>query len=955
MTTSSKTGSGKRRALALLTSDASLGDSYQGALRWGVEQSCARHDVDLLVYVGRTNYTPDGDQHQLYYFIDPERVDAIIFPTGVISSFARVDEILENLRERCPVPMCSVGQYCHGIPNILVDNRNGTARLVEHLVQHHGYRNFIYITGPKGHHESDQRLIGARESLEKHGIPLSQDAVMSGDFSASSGSDAVRRLLETGKKLEVILCANDEMALGALKAATAAGLRCPENVVITGFDDIAGARFSSPPMTTVRQPATRLGSISVDYLMRILDGEESCDTITLPTDLMIRESCGCRPADMLVLPSDASIQEDSIRLPTAEIDRLLALQYDDGGVRKEWSKKLIDAVVDETEGREGVFSKTLDEMLTALPFPHLPLREFQRVISLLARWAEKREKAAAGGCAFQAAWVVVGNHMHRQAAEKQRCNDVLLDEFRMSWEGVATSLNLPVLKLNLLQELPRLGIRDGVISLFESGSRKFLLPWVGLRDGAPVDFPNTPYPSHRVVPEQLPSKTVRQSLTILPLTFGAELIGIAALELPLGIEAYALLREQISSALRAVQIHDDFLAKERLRVKIEEEHRLANERLRSLSLIAGGVAHDLNNVLGPIVGLPDTIELDLRKNPTIAAEIFEDLELLRQAGQRATHTIGDLFLLGRSHETPRTYVSLNHLLSKEAAVLKSPLGRDDIAVEIEVEHSELVIRGSKSHLARAISNLVLNAAKAIDGSGTIRIVARRVQLEKTLAAQTPIPRGVYAVVEVHDDGCGIPEEHLPRIMEPFVSVSHSPGKAGSGLGLAIVRRIVKESQGYIQLKSVLGEGTTFSLYFPLARREATPSVPPSDVIGGRERLLVVDDEMIQLRAARRMLTHLGYHVTTVQSGEAAVGFFEAAKGCEKFDLVIVDMLMPGLDGIETVEQIRQHRPGQKAIIASGYAPEKTSALAAKRHMAWLAKPYSLPDLARVVREVMKQE
>ena len=952
MSSASPTNASRRRTLAFLTSNAGLGDSYQGALRWGVEQACTRHDADLLVYVGRTNWSATGDHHKLYYFLDPNRIDAIVFASGVLASYVRLEEVIENIRKRCPVPICSVGQYCRGIPNILIDNSLGTGRLVDHLVVHHGYRHFACITGPKEHEESAQRLLGTRTSLERHDIRLSPEAVVRGDFSMSSGRDAVNQLLQQGTQFDAIVCGNDDMAFGALDAIKAAGLRCPEDIVIAGFDDAAGARFSTPPLTTVRQPATRLGATAVDFIMRILDDRTAGDTITLPTELIIRESCGCHPGGVR---SHVEWEDESPRRsPIDELSCLLSPLYTDDHVRDEWIAKLVSSVTEEVEGKSGTFCRTLDAMLNALPYPHLPLHEMQWVIARLSQWAETLDRSTEVDRAFQMARVMVGDHMYRRAGEKQLRNDALVDELRISWERFATALSLSVLKTTLLLELPRLGIQNGAVSLFESANHKHLIPWICFLDGTPVVVPTRPYPAELIFPEQMPLSASRRSMTILPLTFEAELFGIAALELPIGLDAYALLREQISTTLRTVQKHEGFLAKERLRVKVEEERRLANERLRSLSVIAGGVAHDLNNVLGPMVALPDTIELDLLDKTDIPEDVFEDLELIRHASQRAAHTIGDLFLLGKPQDTPKTYLSLNHLLSKEADSFRAPPGREEISVKIDIEHRDLVIQGSKSHITRAISNLVINASKAIEREGMIHIVAKQVRLRKTLAGHTPIPRGTYAVVEVRDNGCGIPEEHLPRIMEPFFTASHNPNRTGSGLGLAIVLRIVKESQGHIHVESAPGKGSSFSLYFPLADHQVAPSPPPSEIVGGNERILVVDDETVQLRAAQRILKHLGYDVTTVQSGEAAIGLFENGASVRRFDLVIVDMLMPGLDGIETVERIRQYHPGQRAIIASGYAPEQMSITAAERGMAWLAKPYTLPILAEAVRGALNE-
>jgi CheY-like chemotaxis protein len=153
---------------------------------------------------------------------------------------------------------------------------------------------------------------------------------------------------------------------------------------------------------------------------------------------------------------------------------------------------------------------------------------------------------------------------------------------------------------------------------------------------------------------------------------------------------------------------------------------------------------------------------------------------------------------------------------------------------------------------------------------------------------------------------------------------------------------------------MLNKGTQFSIYFPLSQRKLTPSVPPTDITHGAENILIVDDEAVQLRALHRMLTQLGYKVTSAPSGEAAVELFLHLDDKNTFDLVIIDMLMPGLNGIETIEQLRLHRPDQKAVIASGYAPEKTSVEAKAMGMGWLAKPFTLQVLAGAIREALKK-
>jgi CheY-like chemotaxis protein len=250
-----------------------------------------------------------------------------------------------------------------------------------------------------------------------------------------------------------------------------------------------------------------------------------------------------------------------------------------------------------------------------------------------------------------------------------------------------------------------------------------------------------------------------------------------------------------------------------------------------------------------------------------------------------------------------------------------------------------------------VSNLVLNALDSMGRAGLITIRAHAECLVAGRDGWERIDAGSYAILEVEDTGSGISSEHLPRVLEPFFTTKRSTERSGTGLGLAIVHRIVKDAQGFIDIQTQLGRGTTFSLYFPLALEQViSPYQPPSAALGGDARILVVDDEPVQLRTAQRILRHLGYTVDTAQSGEKAIDMCQALSGAPPYDLLIVDMIMPGgLDGLATVARIRQSLGAQKVLIASGYAPEHLNVAARKRGLPWLAKPYTLASVASAVR------
>jgi CheY-like chemotaxis protein len=219
-----------------------------------------------------------------------------------------------------------------------------------------------------------------------------------------------------------------------------------------------------------------------------------------------------------------------------------------------------------------------------------------------------------------------------------------------------------------------------------------------------------------------------------------------------------------------------------------------------------------------------------------------------------------------------------------------------------------------------------------------------------------IPVGHYAVVTVTDDGCGIDAPDLARIFEPFFSKKRTAESSGSGLGLAIVHGVVREHEGFIDVTSGAGTGTTFSLYFPLARPTQESTAPSVIAPRGPARILIVDDETIQRRTCRRVLAELGHQVDAMESGLRAYQVFRRAAltGKSPYDLVVLDMALgETLDGLQVFELIQRLFPGQRAIVASGHAPNERADLALEKGLVWLVKPYTIEALARAVERVLE--
>jgi CheY-like chemotaxis protein len=250
-------------------------------------------------------------------------------------------------------------------------------------------------------------------------------------------------------------------------------------------------------------------------------------------------------------------------------------------------------------------------------------------------------------------------------------------------------------------------------------------------------------------------------------------------------------------------------------------------------------------------------------------------------------------------------------------------------------------------------NLVANASEAIEGSGTVTISTANRYLDEPLKGYEDVRIGEYAVLSVSDDGSGISAEDLERIFEPFYT-KKVMGRMGTGLGLAVVWNTVQDLKGYINVKSS-EKGTVFELFFPVTREEVTgieEEVPLEDYLGHGEKILVVDDEERQREIASGILTRLGYNAEAVSSGEDAIEYVKA----NPVDLILLDMVMPkGINGRKTYEEIIKIRPGQKAIIASGYAKTKEVDMAQKLGAGkYIKKPYTLAKVGLAVKEELEK-
>ncbi|MBI3299175.1 MAG: response regulator [Elusimicrobia bacterium] len=384
------------------------------------------------------------------------------------------------------------------------------------------------------------------------------------------------------------------------------------------------------------------------------------------------------------------------------------------------------------------------------------------------------------------------------------------------------------------------------------------------------------------------------------------------------------------------------------------ERRLAQEqfqqaqKMESIGKLAGGVAHDFNNILTAIIGYTNFLAGD------VPAETWrEDVEQIRKAAERAAALTRQLLAFSRRQAVQLRLVDLNAEFSELERMLRRTVG-EDIHWEVSLTPGLGCIKADPGQVQQIFMNLIVNARDAMPSGGTLTVRTMRAPvLEPRTAEGAPIPPGDYVAFEVGDTGVGIDEEVKAHIFEPFFTTK--PRGKGTGLGLAVIYGIVKQSGGHIAVESALGAGTTFKIYFPRVEGSAGAGSNAGETEaegprGGTETILLVDDDEAVRRIARRVLQSHGYSVLEAGNGEEAVRLAQSHRRALR--LLLTDMVLPDFNGTELSRRIAALCPEAKVILVSGYLGGDFGNFVLEEHIPFLQKPFGPSALARLVREVL---
>ena len=951
-----------RRTIAVL-SDSFLGE-YQTLIRSSVEAFVEEHDANLHYIVARQLDTPVFSQYATTNESTgepaPAKVDGIIILSGPLSNYCSHGQMAVFCRQFLPVPMCSIGVAIPDIPSIVMKNRCFDL-IVEHLIVVHKKTQFAFLAGPKSNGEAATRRKAFLKTLKKYDIPFDPQLEASGEFLIHKGFEATMQLLSTRLPFEVLVAANDDMAVGALSALNQRGIRVPDDVLVTGFDDMCEARFASPRLTTMRQPVEEISDLAVSVLLRQMNGQ----TVPLLTEveprLIVRQSCGC------ALPGLQETLHVS-EVPPPAVPDALALQLEavlltqvnlTGNVYRGWARDLVRGLLRELDGQSGELCCSMERILTSSAPSTRLIDELNTAITYLREnlpFSEGRIVQTEN--MWHSARIILFNALARRHMNERlallRTNKILV---MRTYENSPLTKSPNRLIEEIVHELLTVGVRNAIVSIFSDTDTDInygtLECIVAIRNAEQVEDARVSYSTRDLIPDFMKMDT-RQSYVFFALSDGKLPLGVLAMDNGGAGSYYEMLSEYLSTNIRLFTLYRDH--QQQLRKEVMERQKAMElqhrQKLESLGVLAGGIAHDFNNMLSVMAGNLDVVHMQLSDGDPY----LEPIQECRNTVKRATGLVQQLLAYSGKGKFSVRRVNLNDVISELQDFLKMAVSKN-VALYYNLHDNLPDVEADVAQLHQIFVNLVLNASEAIEEHGR----SGRIILETTTRhlngpyflstiTREPMPEGRYVIARVADTGGGIDDKMLAQIFDPFYTTK----TGGRGLGLSAVLGIIRTHRGAIRVESTKGAGTLFEIAFP--RLPGMSEIPgavadrPSQLTT-MGTVLIVDDEKSVLKAGSRLLKSLGFSTLEAQNGQQAIQIMEDFP--DVIQCVILDITMPGINGVAAMAEIKKLSPRTPVVLSSGYSEE-----AAYEHYegvqpaAFLKKPYNLESLTRLLQQVL---
>ncbi len=816
-----------------------------GYLWSGVLEVAHKRGANLLGFAGGhldDPYEFNAHSNVLYDLIDKERVDGLIIWASSLASFVGPEAIRTFCDRYRPLPIVSIGMALEGIPSVVLDSYQGMREAIIHLIEVHGRSRLAFIHGPEGHRDAAERYRAYTDVLREYGLPFTPDLVSPPyGWAEQGGVDAIQVLLDQRQaRFDAVVAVNDRLAFGALQALRMRGVHLPDDVALVGFNNEPVCRLVTPPLTTVPLRMYERGGQAARMLLALIEGEPVPELVSLPTRLIVRQSCGC--LDPAAVQAKARDYVEQWPMPDSKVlagmplaaqqepivrDMEQALEAADGV--PQLAGQLLDAFLAELQGgTPGTFLSTLENVLRQVTEVGSNVVAWQRATSemrrhLLPGLLDDPRMLLYAEDLWHQARVVIGERARRAEAYRGWQTRQQADKLHHIGEALTVALDVPELMDILARELPQLGIGRCCLCLYEDphkpdGWARLVLAY-DEAGRVKLEADGWRFPARRLVPDELLSPDKQHSLVITPLYFRREQLGFVLLDgTSLRGNVTQVLRDHISSALKGVQIlaENVELCHQALEAQraAQAGQRLAEEANLLKSRFLSMVSHEL---LTPLVLLTGLSEMMLREGggnrPSLPEPYRQDLARMHVGAQQLGSLVRDVLDLARSQmgqlKLAQKPLDLGETLKAVALVGEQLACSKGLAWRTEIPSGLPKVWGDATRLQQVALNLVTNSVK-FTAQGEVAIRVQAGGPVEGLGEKT-------VTVSVRDTGLGVPLAEQAVIFDEFRQSERTAarGYGGLGIGLAICRRLVELHGGQIGVHSSGEEEGGSIFYFTL--------------------------------------------------------------------------------------------------------------------------------------------
>jgi len=836
----------KRVTVGLLINELGIRDDldfgYQSLVWEGIDYEARKRNINLISYLGSEIGHPVEDQRKrnaIYEHVHASKVDGLIVVTTILGNYISREELISFLKQYSPLPIVSVGVELDGIPSVIIDNRSIMFELITHLIKFHNCKKIAFIGGTEKNLESQERLKGYLDALADAHIAYDQDLIQYANFVDETAGSLVEKWLSENKKFDAIVAANDLMAVGAIRALELHGIKVPEQVKVTGFDNIELGRFLHIPLTTIMQPLYKMGLESLCLLDNIIHDKKAKQLIRLPAFTVLRESCGCKDTQIEIKPS---------------VPGLMAKQCIS-------TKNVLNSFQD-IVSRWGVNIDITDYQMLINSFESDLCNDTSNTFELiLTTYLKKRSYDIISIC-FEFVKLIYRECTDLDISRKDRAASICFTSMNVIKKAEIQELGSRILKMNkrsqylqqlmnnlrssdgieqllddLEENLVAIGIAGVYVVLYNDMDNKKGLFILG-KDRENRFYKNRNgylFDSWELIPESLYTIQHQYSLILQSLFYKHESIGYILVELDskkgfFNNNFTAFLISGITNAFMSQEIMD---SKARLEMANEEitrnteklqnayellrknqEQLIASEKIVALGRLTAGISHEINTPLASIgasnsklrslaeelkrcLGDPAITVEDYRE---IVADIIKCTELTDKSMSQIAEFVSCIRAHTRDAKEEKQSFNILDKIREVELLIGYELRSKKITLSLDIPHTACLIYGQPQKFTQVVTNMLTNAIDAVKNSDHPHI-------EITIQSESQ-----NILLSIKDNGCGIAPKNRMRIFDPLFTTK--PFGTATGMGLTVVHNIVTgEFGGTIDFMSEEEKGTTFILKF----------------------------------------------------------------------------------------------------------------------------------------------